>query len=207
MAAPSSSVKAVLAALAANSFVTVIKFVAFALSGSGAMLSEAIHSAADTGNQLLLFIGLKRGAREPDDRFHYGYGGERFVFGMLSAAGIFFIGCGITIYHGVSSLISPHMPQLTITTFAVLGVSFVVEGSVLMFAVRSIAKQRGDIPFFRYVRTRADPATVAGSACVRTYWKNGTVPRWCEIVRIAKSNTLPSTTNDTPSTANVVTVS
>lgn len=159
--ASSGSAAAVVTALCGNAFVTTIKLVAFLLSGSGAMLSEAIHSAADTGNQLLLFIGLRRGEREADDNFHYGYSAERFVFGMLSAAGIFFIGCGITVYHGVSSLIDPHMPHLSVTTFLVLGVSFVIEGSVLLFAVRSIVKQRGDVPFFTYVRTRADPATVA----------------------------------------------
>ena len=156
-----SSTKAVVTALAGNTFVTVIKLIAFALSGSGAMLSEAIHSGADTGNQLLLFIGLKRGEREPDDRFHYGYGGERFVFGMLSASGFFFIGCGITIYHGVESLLAPHIPQLSAVTFVVLAVAFVIEGGVLVYAVRAVHAERGDTPFFRYVRERADPATVA----------------------------------------------
>jgi zinc transporter 9 len=161
MAAPSSSVAAVVAALVGNAFVTTIKVIAFVLSGSGAMLSEAIHSAADTGNQVLLFLGLRRGAREADDRFHYGYGGERFVFGMLSAAGIFFIGCGVTLYHGVSSLLDPHMPELSPITFIVLGVAFVVEGSVLLFAIRTLSAQRGELPFFRHVRERADPAAVA----------------------------------------------
>jgi zinc transporter 9 len=159
--AASTSVKAVSAALVGNTFVTVIKLVAFVLSGSGAMLSEAIHSFADTGNQLLLFIGLKRGQREADDRFHYGYGGERFVFGMLSAAGIFFIGCGITIYHGMTSLLSPHEVHLSAITFVVLAASFVIEGSVLLFAIRGIAQQRGEMPFWTFVRERADPATVA----------------------------------------------
>jgi solute carrier family 30 (zinc transporter), member 9 len=161
MAAPDSSIKAVVTALAANAFVTVIKLVAFVLSGSGAMLSEAIHSAADTGNQLLLFFGLRRGSRQPDDRFHYGYGGERFVFGILSAAGIFFIGCGVTVYHGMSALLNPHMPELSVVTFTVLGAAFVIEGGVLVFAVGTLARQRGDLSFFRYVRERADPATVA----------------------------------------------
>ena len=156
-----SSVKSVIAALIGNTFVTVIKLVAFVLSGSGAMLSETIHSFADTGNQLLLFIGLKRGQKEADDRFHYGYGGERFVFGMLSAAGIFFIGCGITIYHGITSLISPHEVHPTTLTFLVLALSFVIEGSVLMFAVRGLLRQKGDVPFWEYVRERADPAAVA----------------------------------------------
>jgi zinc transporter 9 len=154
-------VTAVVAALCGNAFVTIIKIVAFVLSGSGAMLSEAIHSAADTGNQLLLFIGLRRGQREPDDRFHYGYSGERFVFGMLSAAGIFFLGCGITVYHGIDSLIEGHMPRIQVVTFVVLALAFVIEGGVLLFAIRAINQQRGEIPFWRYVRQHADPATVA----------------------------------------------
>jgi zinc transporter 9 len=159
--AASTSARTVITALVGNSFVMIIKLVAFLMSGSGSMLSEAIHSGADTGNQLLLFVGLRRGEKAPDDRFHYGYGGERFVFGILSAAGIFFIGCGITIYHGVESLLSPSTPQLTATTFIVLGVSALIEGTVLALAVRAVLAERGDIPFFRYVRERADPATVA----------------------------------------------
>src|SRR4051812_17157630 len=99
MAAPEGTA-AVLMALLSNVFVTAIKFAAFFVSGSGSMLSEAVHSVADTGNQLLLFIGLKRAGKARDEAFHYGYGGERFIFGMLSAAGIFFVGSGVTIYHG-----------------------------------------------------------------------------------------------------------
>ncbi len=161
MASPSASIWAVVSALTGNAFVTVIKLIAFLLSGSGAMLSETIHSAADTGNQALLYLGLKRAGRKADDRFQYGYGGERFVFGMLSAAGIFFVGCGVTIYHGISGLLHPHHPELTWVTFAVLGVAFVIEGSVLLFAARVIVRDKGDEPFFRYVRERADPAVVA----------------------------------------------
>jgi zinc transporter 9 len=161
VAAPASSITSVVVALLGNTFVAIIKLVAFAVSGSGAMLSEGIHSIADTGNQLLLFLGLKRGARAPDDDFHYGYGGERFVFGLLSAAGIFFLGCGVTIYHGIDSLVSPHMPDLTALTFVVLAVAFVVEGGVLLFAIRALHKARGSMTFFRYVRERADPAAVA----------------------------------------------
>jgi len=153
--------KAVLTALTANSFVTVLKFIAFFLSGSGAMLSEAIHSAADTGNQLLLFIGLKRGSRERDDEFHYGYGGERFVFGLLSASGIFFIGCGVTLYHGVESLLHPHMPQINAVTFGVLGASAVIEGGALIVAVRAVTQHRGSTPRLRYIREKADPAALA----------------------------------------------
>ncbi|MBX3155391.1 MAG: cation diffusion facilitator family transporter [Deltaproteobacteria bacterium] len=148
-------------ALVGNGFVTAIKFVGFLLSGSGAMLSEAIHSAADTGNQGLLLLGLVRARRAPDDKFPYGYGGERFVFGMLSASGIFFVGCTVTVLHGISGLLDPHAPRLGFATFAILAISFVIEGSVLLVAVRSIWRARGTTPLFRYVRESADPATVA----------------------------------------------
>jgi len=161
MSAPASSIKTVLLALTGNALVTLAKFFAFAFSGSGAMLSEAVHSAADTGNQVLLFLGLKRASRARDEEFHYGYGGERFVFGILSAAGIFFLGCGVTVYHGVSSLLHPHPAQVGPLTFAVLGFSFLVEGGVLLLAVRSVLPLSRELGFFRYVREKADPATVA----------------------------------------------
>ena len=161
MAGTSGTKNSVIAALLGNTFVTVIKFIAFAVSGSGAMLSEAIHSAADTGNQGLLYLGLRRAARSPDEDFHYGYGGERFIFGMLSASGIFFVGCGVTIYHGIHSLLSPKAPELGWLTFLILGISFLVEGSVLLLAVRSVNRERGSTPFLAFVRNGADPATVA----------------------------------------------
>jgi solute carrier family 30 (zinc transporter), member 9 len=161
MAAPANSFKSVLAALAGNSLVTVIKFIAFALSGSGAMLSEAIHSAADTGNQVLLFLGLRRGGRPRDEDFNYGYGGERFIFGILSAAGIFFVGCGVTVYHGISALAHPHVPEIGPVTLVVLGISLLIEGSVLLYAVAGVRAQAKDSGFLRYVREKADPAVLA----------------------------------------------
>jgi solute carrier family 30 (zinc transporter), member 9 len=161
MATPSSSITTVLIALLGNFFVTLIKFVAWFFSGSGAMLSEAIHSAADTGNQLLLYWGLRRANRKSDDDFQYGYGSERFIFGLLSAAGIFFIGCGVTLVHGVQSLFESHTPEISTLIFIILGVSAIIEGTVLFLAVRAVKKEAKGLPFFKYVRERADPATVA----------------------------------------------
>lgn len=157
-----SSFKAVVAALAGNVVITIAKFVAFALSGSGAMLSEAIHSVADTGNQALLFVGLRRAARERDPEFPYGYGAERFVFGILSAAGIFFVGSGVTVYHGIHALLAPNMPEIGVVTFAVLGVSTVIEAISISFAIQAVNKTRGDRPFWRFLLGGgADPASVA----------------------------------------------
>lgn len=159
--ASQNSMKTVLSALLGNLFVTIIKVIAYVASGSAAMLSEAIHSLADTGNQLLLFLGLRRSTRESDDDFQYGYGGERFIFGILSASGIFFIGCGVTLYHGIQGLFDPHPSEAGWLTFLILGVSALIEGSVLFLAVRGVMQVKGEMPFFRYVRERADPATLA----------------------------------------------
>ena len=160
MAAPGSSVRAVLAAVLGNGFVTLIKLGAFLLSGSGAMLSEAIHSFADTSNQVLLLVGLKRAAKEGDEDFQYGYGGERFVFGILSAAGIFFLGCGVTIYHGIEGILHPRSPELDALTFAALGIAFVIEGGVLVVALKALNEQRRGLGWGAFLRDKADPATV-----------------------------------------------
>ena len=73
----------------------------------------------------------------------------------------FFIGCGVTVYHGVLGLLTPRMPELGATTFVVLGVSFVVEGSSLLFALIPALKKARGISFWKYLRVKADPATLA----------------------------------------------
>jgi zinc transporter 9 len=80
---------------------------------------------------------------------------------MLSASGIFFVGAGVTIYHGIAGLVEPHMPHLTLMTFVVLGLSLLVEGFVLLCAVKLVNAQRGQTPFLKYVREQAEPATLA----------------------------------------------
>jgi zinc transporter 9 len=156
-----SSSKAVFLALIGNTFLTAIKLVAFVVSGSGAMLSEAIHSAADTGNQGLLYLGIRRSARPADAMFHYGYGGERFLFALLSAIGIFVLGCGVTVYHGIATLIHP--PELNVgwVTWLVLAIAFVVDGYVLAVAIRAVDEQRGGQPFWRFIRSSSDPTILA----------------------------------------------
>lgn len=152
---------AVLFALLGNGFLTIIKFVAFLMSGSGALLSEAIHSLADTANQGLLFLGIRRSERPADARYHYGYGAERFLFALLSAVGIFILGCGVTVYHGIESLLDPPHLELTWVPFAVLGISLVIESLVLMSAIREVWREKGDQTFFRFLRTSTDPTLLA----------------------------------------------
>ena len=157
----SSSKTAVTLAVLGNSLLTVLKFVSFAVSGSGAMLSEALHSLADTGNQSLLWIGIRRSEAPADATFHYGHGGGRFLFALLSAVGIFVLGCGVTIYHGIHSLLHPPELELGWQIFAVLGVSIVVDGVVLAKAVGVANAQRGAVGLLRHVRQSTDPTLAA----------------------------------------------
>jgi zinc transporter 9 len=170
MAGDSSSKGAVLAALICNTALTALKFTAFAFSGSGSMFSEAMHTLADTANQGLLFFGIKRSERAPDAMFSYGYGAERFFYSLLSAVGIFVLGCGVTVYHGVSTLIDPHELVIAWWLFLILGISFIMNGYVLFMAVRAVNKVRGDKSFLQFMRTTSDPTIAAvlledGIAC------------------------------------------
>lgn len=126
-------------ALGGNALVTVIKGFAAGVSGSSVMLSEAIHSFADTLNQLLLLIGLRRSLKAADEEYSYGYGKERFFFALISACGIFFIGAGLTALHGIEALRHPTHIEFSPTVLAVLAVSFVVEGYAFYVAARQVA--------------------------------------------------------------------
>jgi zinc transporter 9 len=152
---------AVFMAVVGNGFLTVLKVVAFVISGSGAMLSEAIHSGADTANQSLLYFGMRRSLRPADSRFHYGYGADRYIFALMSAMGIFILGCGVTIYHGIHSLFHPPDLIFSWVTFVVLGISIVLEGYVLLLAVREVNTGRGKQTLMQFVRTSTDPTLIA----------------------------------------------
>jgi zinc transporter 9 len=156
-----SSQRAVVSAIFGNALVTVAKFAAFFVTGSGAMLSEGIHTSADLLNQILLLVGIRRSDRKPDREFNYGYGAERYVWALMSAVGIFFLGCGVTIYHGVDSLLHPHELSDLKWAVGVLIVSFLIEFYVLLVAVRTVRKEAGTRPFFYYLRHEADPSIAA----------------------------------------------
>lgn len=161
---------AVSAAIAGNSVVMVAKFVVFAFTGSAAMLSEALHSLADTLNQILLMVGIVRANRKADRRFPFGYGAERAIWALMSAVGIFFLGAGVTIYHGVSRLLDPHPLEELGWAIGVLLASFVIEGFVLYLALRAAKQGARGASLWAYLRQDAEPGTVAvvledGAAC------------------------------------------
>ena len=139
----------------------IAKIVAFILTGSAAMLSEALHSLADTLNQILLMIGIKRSTRAADLSFPFGYGAERAAWALMSAVGIFFLGCGVTVYHGVLSFLHPHPLGGLGIAVVVLIVSFVMEGVVLAVAIHAVRREAEGKPFLDYLRHEADPTAVA----------------------------------------------
>lgn len=150
----------VLAALIGNIVVTLIKLFAAIISGSSALFSEAVHSFADTSNQVLLFIGLQRSRKLPDDEFIYGYGNERFFWALISACCIFFLGAGVTVFKGIDSLLYPQIIRFAPIIFAILIASFVIESSTFMLAVGEL---KGRYPEWKWKKRLqdGDPTTLA----------------------------------------------
>ena len=153
--------KSVIAALFGNTFVTIIKTVVAITSGSASMFAESVHSFADTLNQSLLLIGLKRSKRPADESRGYGYGIERFFWSLISACGILFIGAGVTVYHSIDSLLkydSSTVHDFNYFTILVLCIAFIVEGITLLIAIKEL---KGEEKLTKETFIEADPVTLA----------------------------------------------
>jgi zinc transporter 9 len=153
--------KSVITALIGNAIVAIFKVVAYLFSGSSVILSEAVHSFADTSNQFFLLIGIKRAEKPADDSFNYGYKGERFFWSLLSACGVFFLGAGATIYHGLSGILHPEISEFNYWTIALLVVSFFFEGYALITATRELRNLAGKQNILKYFKESADPTLLA----------------------------------------------
>ena len=119
--------RTVVVAVLANLLVTAAKAVAAVLTGSAALAAETAHSAADTANEILLYVGVRRSGRRPDDRHPFGYGQARYFWSLLAAVGVFAIGGCFAIYDGVRTLIHPEPLSNIPVGIAVLLVSAVLE--------------------------------------------------------------------------------
>jgi cation diffusion facilitator family transporter len=155
-----SSHKVIYAALLANLLIAISKFVAAAVTGSSAMLSEGVHSVVDTGNQGLLLLGVYR-SRRPADRAHpFGYGAEIFFWAFVVAILIFAVGAGISFYEGIDKLLHPHPIDHPYVNYFVLGVAFIFEGVSWYVAYREFRNaQDRQRPFriFSALRQSKDP--------------------------------------------------
>lgn len=150
----------VIAATFGNFTVGLAKFFGFLATGSGAMFSEFIHSLADTANQALLLVGVEQSHKKPNSEYPYGHGRERYIWALISACGIFFLGCGVTVYHGIDSLLFSHTFTFNYWVIIILVTSFVIEGSTLWLAYHEL-RDRYPRSKWRTINREADPTTLA----------------------------------------------
>lgn len=157
-AKPTASI-VVWGALAANVGIATAKYLAAGISGSSALLSEAIHSTADTGNGLLLVLGVYLSRKPPDANHPFGRGQEIYFWGLIVAVVLFGLGGGLSLYEGIQHVASPHPITDPTWNYVVLACAFAFEGASLTVAVHTIrqaAKERG-IAFWSAVHRSKNP--------------------------------------------------
>ncbi len=152
------SKKAIYAALVGNFLIAVTKFAASLVTGSSAMLSEAIHSLVDTGNQILLLYGLRRARRPADEKHPFGYGMELYFWAFVVAILIFGLGAGVSFYEGVHRMMAPEPITRPIVNYIVLGLALVFEGGSWCVALQEFRKAKGRRSYFEAVRHSKDPS-------------------------------------------------
>lgn len=163
-----NSLKAVIVAVSVNAFITVAKFVGWFLTGSPALLAESIHSTADVGNQVLLWIGIRESEKAATEEHPYGWGHARYLWNLKSAMGIFFLGCGVTLYHGFHALElamfpaegAAHHDDSGWIGLGILGLAFVLEGYSFLVAFREVNAARAGMPWKEYLAKGDDPTGV-----------------------------------------------
>ena len=150
--------KAIFAAFFANLGIAVSKFVGFLITGSASLLAETVHSLADTGNQLLLFLGGSR-ARKPATPVHpFGYGRERYFWAFAVALVLFSAGGMFALWEGISKLRDPHEIESLSVAVTILLVAIVLESFSLRTAVRESRHVKDpDTGWFRFIRRTKQP--------------------------------------------------
>lgn len=155
--ARSSSKTVICAALAGNLLVAVTKFTAAGMTGSAAMLSEAIHSTVDTGNQLLLLLGMRRAARPATAAHPFGHGLQLYFWTFVVAVLIFGVGAGVSVLEGIDKIKMPHPIESVWVNYVVLGLALVFEGLVWLVALRAFRKTKAGRGWLEAVRQSKDP--------------------------------------------------
>ena len=155
---PAKSALVVYAALAGNLGVAVVKFAAGAFTGSTAMLSEAVHSLVDTGNQGLLLLGMRQAARRPNAGHPFGHGLRLYFWSFVVAILIFGLGAGVSLFEGIGKLRDPHPVTEVWLNFAVLAAAAMIEGTTLAVGLREFRRSKGRRGWFEALRHSKDPS-------------------------------------------------
>jgi len=159
-----SSKETVYLALFGNMVITLSKAAVCVMTGSSAMLSEAIHSLVDSGNQALLLVGLRGAETVADSRHQYGYGKSIYFWSLVSALGTFWCGAGISMWNSVQALLHPSIELHTVgwETWAVLAVAFGVDGGVLYKTLQKVRlTQPPNLSLLQHIRRIRDPTMQA----------------------------------------------
>jgi len=151
------STRAIFAALAANAGIAVTKFIAAAISGSASMFAEAIHSVADTGNQILLLLGGKRAKRKATPTHPFGYGRSRYIYAFMVSIVLFSIGGMFSILEGLDKLNHPHELEQAWLPLTVLSVAIVLESFSLATALKAAKEERGRTSLYNFIRHAKSP--------------------------------------------------
>ena len=156
------SLGSVLVALAANTAVAIAKGTAAALTGSPALLAETLHTVADAGNEVFLYIAIRRSRRPADASHPFGYGGERYFWALLAAIGIFVVGGAVSIWGGIHALLHPPELDAFWVGVAVLVVALALDGISRVVAVRQLRVQaaRREVSLRELLRESPDPTVV-----------------------------------------------
>src|SRR5215210_8256242 len=150
---------AVLGALFANAVIAILKLAAAVITGSSGMMAEALHSVADTTNQVFLLLGLRFYKRPASDKHPFGYGKERFFWSFIAAVFIFGVGATYAIYEGIDKLYHPHPPENIGWAYLILGASFLIETCSIGLAIYQEVNEarHAGMSFTEYLRESKDP--------------------------------------------------
>jgi len=154
-----ATAKVVFGAIAINGGNFVIKLIGAIATGSHSLFSEAIHSLADTMNQMILAYGIRKSQKQPSNLHPYGYSNMQYVSSLISGCAIFCLGAGLSTYHGIAGLMSPSQMEGMWMALGILGLSFLSESVTLAMAVKSIRKSAAaeGMSFYEFVRSGYDP--------------------------------------------------
>ena len=163
---PESTGTVIVAGLA-NLAIAVAKAVAGVLSGSAAVLAEAAHSVADTLTEVLLFVALRRGSRPADEDHPFGHGKSAYLWALLAATGTLVLGAGFAVSQGIRTIMAGSQEQGHYTVaYVVLAISFVLEGTSLLRAVRQLRRGAAQyrVSVLRFLRRTPDTTVKAVTA-------------------------------------------
>jgi cation diffusion facilitator family transporter len=156
------SLGSVLTALAANTTIAIAKGTAAALTGSPALFAETLHTVADTGNEVLLYIAIRRSRQSADSSHPFGYGPERYYWALLAAIGMFVVGGAVSIWEGIHALAHPTALEAFWVGVGILVISLALDGISRLVAVRQLRVQasRRGLSLREFVRESPDPTVV-----------------------------------------------